>query len=98
MYFYILDRLGSWKGLCFACAEERQKNRVLSKLLPVPSPVTDLHMRSAGVQGVWHRGWLHVWWGNYGLKANGRAVYNNLGYHWATSLLAFLTLAMLPFP
>lgn len=26
------------------------------------------------------------------------AVYNNLGYHWATSLLAFLTLAMVPFP
>ncbi|KAJ5179913.1 hypothetical protein N7492_003123 [Penicillium capsulatum] len=25
-------------------------------------------------------------------------VYNNLGYHWATSLLAFLTLAMVPFP
>lgn len=25
-------------------------------------------------------------------------VYNRLGYHWATSLLAFLTLAMLPFP
>lgn len=32
------------------------------------------------------------------MEANGRAVYNNLGYHWATSLLAFLTLAMLPFP
>jgi hypothetical protein len=29
---------------------------------------------------------------------NGRAVYNNLGYHWATSLLAFLTLVMAPFP
>ena len=25
-------------------------------------------------------------------------VYNRLGYHWATSLLALLTLAMLPFP
>ena len=29
---------------------------------------------------------------------NGLAVYNNLGYHWATTLLAFLTLAMVPFP
>ncbi|KAJ5234354.1 uncharacterized protein N7469_003522 [Penicillium citrinum] len=28
----------------------------------------------------------------------GIQMYNNLGYHWATSLLAFLTLAMLPFP
>lgn len=26
------------------------------------------------------------------------AVYNNLNYHWATSLLGFLTLAMTPFP
>ena len=25
-------------------------------------------------------------------------MYENLGTHWATSLLAFLTLAMLPFP
>lgn len=25
-------------------------------------------------------------------------VYNKLGYHWATSLLGFLTLVMLPFP
>ncbi len=25
-------------------------------------------------------------------------VYNKLGYHWATSLLAFLTLIMAPFP
>ena len=25
-------------------------------------------------------------------------VYNNLNYHWATSLLGFLTLAMTPFP
>jgi hypothetical protein len=30
--------------------------------------------------------------------ANDYAVYNNLGFHWATSLLAFLTLVMLPFP
>ncbi|KAJ5533270.1 hypothetical protein N7494_009822 [Penicillium frequentans] len=28
----------------------------------------------------------------------GIQMYNNLGYHWATSLLAFLTLVMLPFP
>ncbi|KAJ5718000.1 drug/proton antiporter YHK8 [Penicillium malachiteum] len=28
----------------------------------------------------------------------GIQMYKNLGYHWATSLLAFLTLAMLPFP
>ncbi|OJJ32214.1 hypothetical protein ASPWEDRAFT_117312 [Aspergillus wentii DTO 134E9] len=28
----------------------------------------------------------------------GIQMYNKLGYHWATSLLAFLTLAMLPFP
>ncbi|KAJ5585410.1 uncharacterized protein N7459_005210 [Penicillium hispanicum] len=28
----------------------------------------------------------------------GIQMYNNLGYHWATSLLAFLTLAMAPFP
>ncbi|PTU20132.1 hypothetical protein P175DRAFT_0438908 [Aspergillus ochraceoroseus IBT 24754] len=28
----------------------------------------------------------------------GIQMYNNLGYHWATSLLAFLTLAMVPFP
>ncbi|GFG24461.1 transcription activator of gluconeogenesis acuK [Aspergillus udagawae] len=28
----------------------------------------------------------------------GNQMYNNLGYHWATSLLAFLTLAMSPFP
>ncbi|KAJ5102792.1 hypothetical protein N7532_003321 [Penicillium argentinense] len=28
----------------------------------------------------------------------GIQMYNNLNYHWATSLLAFLTLAMLPFP
>ena len=27
-----------------------------------------------------------------------RLVYNNLGYQWATSLLAFLSLAMAPFP
>jgi len=26
------------------------------------------------------------------------AVYNKLGYQWATSLLAFLTLVMTPFP
>lgn len=26
------------------------------------------------------------------------AVYNTLGYNWATSLLAFLSLAMSPFP
>jgi hypothetical protein len=26
------------------------------------------------------------------------AVYNKLGYHWATTLLAFLTLVMAPFP
>jgi hypothetical protein len=26
------------------------------------------------------------------------AVYNKLGYHWATTLLAFLTLVMSPFP
>lgn len=32
------------------------------------------------------------------IAANGYAVYNSLGYHWATSLLAFLTLAMIPFP
>lgn len=30
--------------------------------------------------------------------ANGYAVYHNLGYQWATSLLAFLTLVMVPFP
>lgn len=30
--------------------------------------------------------------------ANGYAVYHNLGYNWATSLLAFLTLVMTPFP
>ncbi|GKZ38060.1 hypothetical protein AbraIFM66950_009975 [Aspergillus brasiliensis] len=28
----------------------------------------------------------------------GIQMYNNLGYHWATSLLAFLTLVMAPFP
>ncbi|QMW27471.1 hypothetical protein G4B84_002760 [Aspergillus flavus NRRL3357] len=28
----------------------------------------------------------------------GIQMYNNLGYHWASSLLAFLTLAMAPFP
>ncbi|KAJ5230394.1 hypothetical protein N7489_011102 [Penicillium chrysogenum] len=28
----------------------------------------------------------------------GMQMYNNLGYHWATSLLAFLTLVMTPFP
>ncbi|PKY02942.1 MFS general substrate transporter [Aspergillus campestris IBT 28561] len=28
----------------------------------------------------------------------GIQMYNNLGYHWATSLLAFLTLVMVPFP
>jgi multidrug resistance protein len=28
----------------------------------------------------------------------GIQMYNNLGYHWATTLLAFLTLAMMPFP
>ncbi|KAL4896269.1 major facilitator superfamily domain-containing protein [Aspergillus ambiguus] len=28
----------------------------------------------------------------------GIQMYNNLGYHWATTLLAFLTLVMLPFP
>ncbi|KAJ5169286.1 uncharacterized protein N7500_002069 [Penicillium coprophilum] len=28
----------------------------------------------------------------------GIQMYNNLGYHWATSLLAFLTLVMTPFP
>ncbi|KAJ5368270.1 drug/proton antiporter YHK8, partial [Penicillium cataractarum] len=28
----------------------------------------------------------------------GIQMYNNLGFHWATSLLAFLTLVMLPFP
>ncbi|OQE09887.1 hypothetical protein PENVUL_c005G04071 [Penicillium vulpinum] len=28
----------------------------------------------------------------------GIQMYNNLGFHWATSLLAFLTLAMTPFP
>ncbi|PYH80258.1 MFS general substrate transporter [Aspergillus uvarum CBS 121591] len=28
----------------------------------------------------------------------GVQMYNRLGYHWATSLLAFLTLAMIPFP
>lgn len=33
-----------------------------------------------------------------GIVANGRAVYNNLGFHWATTLLAFLTLIMTPFP
>lgn len=32
------------------------------------------------------------------ILANGYAVYHNLGYHWATSLLAFLTLVMTPFP
>lgn len=32
------------------------------------------------------------------IEANGYAVYNNLGFHWATSLLAFLTLVMTPFP
>lgn len=28
----------------------------------------------------------------------GNQMYNKLGYQWASSLLAFLTLAMLPFP
>ncbi|KAE8376632.1 major facilitator superfamily domain-containing protein [Aspergillus bertholletiae] len=28
----------------------------------------------------------------------GSQMYNKLGYHWATSLLAFLTVAMMPFP
>ena len=28
----------------------------------------------------------------------GNQMYNRLGYQWASSLLAFLTLAMLPFP
>ena len=27
-----------------------------------------------------------------------RIVYNNLGYQWATTILAFLTLVMVPFP
>lgn len=27
-----------------------------------------------------------------------RIVYNNLGYQWATSVLAFLSLVMVPFP
>jgi hypothetical protein len=29
---------------------------------------------------------------------NDDAVYKKLGYQWATSLLAFLTIAMMPFP
>ncbi|CAI7586543.1 unnamed protein product [Penicillium pancosmium] len=101
--------VGGPRSVLCMCSEEKRKNRVLSKALPVPpssllqkheqAQTQILHMRSAGVEnGFWLRGWLHVWWMNYESNANGRAVYNNLGYHWATSLLAFLTLAMLPFP
>ena len=32
------------------------------------------------------------------LRLTPDAVYNKLGYEWATTLLAFLTVAMMPFP
>jgi hypothetical protein len=36
--------------------------------------------------------------GIIGQKFNSFAVYKKLGYQWASSLLAFLSLAMMPFP
>ncbi|KAJ5414101.1 hypothetical protein N7509_000728 [Penicillium cosmopolitanum] len=66
----------------FGAGEEKQKNRVLSKPLRPPPSLSQKHEQAQI---------LHM-------RSAEAQVYNNLGYHWATSLLAFLTLAMLPFP
>ena len=82
-------------GLCFACA--CQEASCPQQTDVSPSHISKWYMYCRAVCG--EPGWTSDWRLHWRLwQANGRAVYNNLGYHWATSLLAFLTLAMLPFP